>query len=89
MRSCIAILLLSLPLGAHAQQYLFGVYLDDRRIGTHRFTVERDATSDAVRVTSKPISPSACFGYRCSAISTPRWRTGVTAVWNRSTPKPT
>jgi hypothetical protein len=80
MRSaCIATLLLLQPLGAHAQQYLFGVYLDDKRIGTHRFTVERDATSEAVRVTSQAqftvsVLRIPVFRYQHSAVE--NWRAG-------------
>ena len=75
----LGILLLLLPLGAHAQQYLFGVYLDDKRIGTHRFSVERDATSDAVRVTSQAefsvkVLRIPVFRYQHSAVK--NWRAG-------------
>jgi hypothetical protein len=73
------ILLLLLPLGAHAQQYLFGVYLDDKRIGTHHFSVERDATSNAVRVTSQAeftvkVLRIPVFHYQHSAVE--NWRAG-------------
>lgn len=77
--ACIATLLLLLPLGAHAQQYLFGVYLDDKRIGTHRFTVERDATGNVERVTSKAefavkVLSIPVFRYQHSAVE--NWRAG-------------
>jgi hypothetical protein len=77
--ACIALFLLWLPLSAHAQQYLFGVYLDDKRIGTHRFTVERDATNDAVRVTSNAeftvkVLSIPVFRYRHAAVE--NWRAG-------------
>lgn len=77
--TCTFILLLLLPLGAHAQQYLFGVYLDDQRIGTHRFTVERDATGSPMRVASQAefavkVLRIPVFRYRHSAVET--WRDG-------------
>ncbi len=77
--ACIFILSLGLPLGAHAQESLFGVYLDDKRIGTHRFNVERDPTSDAVRVTSQAeftvkVLRIPVFRYQHSAVE--NWRAG-------------
>lgn len=77
--ACVAILLLLLPLGAHAQQYLFGVYLDDKRIGTHRFTVERDATGNVERVTSQAeftvkVLGIPVFRYQHAAVE--NWRAG-------------
>jgi Family of unknown function (DUF6134) len=44
-------LLILAPLAAHAEHWLFGVYLDDKRIGEHRFDVLRDEAS--VRVVSQ------------------------------------
>ena len=77
--ACVGIVLLLLSLGAHAQQYVFGVYLDDKRIGSHRFSVERDPTGDAVRVTSQAdftvkVLRIPVFSYRHSAAES--WRAG-------------
>jgi hypothetical protein len=78
MRTSTAVLLLLLPLFAQAQQYSFGVYLDDKRIGTHRFTVQHDE-DDTVRVTSLAefdvkVLRVPVFRYRHSALEV--WRNG-------------
>jgi hypothetical protein len=39
-------------LPAAAAEWTFGVYLDGKRIGEHRYTIERDAVRDTARVTS-------------------------------------
>ena len=77
--SSIVLLLLLLPLGAHGQQWTFGVYLDDKWIGTHRFTVERDPPGDAVRMTSNAdfkvtVMGIPVFRYHHAAAET--WRGG-------------
>ena len=76
MRTPTAILLLLLPLFAQAQQYAFGVYLDDKRIGTHRFTVQRDTQDDTVRVTSL-----AEFNVRVLLVPVFRYRHSAFEVW--------
>jgi hypothetical protein len=77
--SSIALLLMLLPLGAHAQQWTFGVYLDDKWIGTHRFTVERDPPGDTLRVTSNAefkvtVMRIPVFRYHHAAVEI--WRAG-------------
>jgi len=67
------------PLSAHAQQYLFGVFLDGKRIGTHRFAIEREVTNNAVRVTSQAeftvkVLRIPVFRYQHSAVE--NWRAG-------------
>ncbi len=71
----IGLLLLALPLGAHAQLYSFGVYLDDKRIGSHRFTVQRDA-ADTLRVTSK-----AEFDVKVLLVPVFRYRHAAVEIW--------
>ena len=71
-------LLASVALTAHAQQWTFGVYLDDKRIGTHRFDVTHEG-DDAVRVTSRAefdvtVLRIPVFRYRHSAVEI--WRSG-------------
>lgn len=70
--------LLLLPLIAQARQWDFGVYLDGKRIGTHRFAVERD-DAERDRVTSLAdftvtVLRIPVFRYRHSAVET--WRGG-------------
>jgi len=44
----VAALLILAPLTAHAEQWVFGVYLDDKRIGEHRFDVVRDDVEESI-----------------------------------------
>ncbi len=70
--------LLLLPLVAQAQQWDFGVYLDGKHIGTHRFTVERDG-AEGYHVTSfaefkVTVLRIPVFRYKHSAVEI--WRDG-------------
>jgi len=54
MRSAVlAVILLLVPLSASADAWNFGVYLDDKRIGEHRFEVVRDTDGSIINVASR------------------------------------
>ncbi len=67
---------LLLPLAAHAQQFDFGAYLNDKRIGWHHFTVERTGPGEAYRVTSH-----AEFDVKVLWVSVYRYRHTAQETW--------
>ena len=75
MRKVLLGVLLLLPFVAHAQLYSFGVYLDDKRIGSHRFSVQRD-TGDTLRVTSQ-----AEFDVKVLLVPVFRYRHAAVEIW--------
>ncbi len=71
--------ILLLPIGAQAQQFDFGAYLDGKRIGFHRFTVERTGPDEAYLVRSHAefdvkVLWVSVYRYRHTAVET--WRNG-------------
>jgi len=74
-KTLLCILLLFQPFAAHAELYSFGVYLDDKRIGSHRFAVQREA-GDTFRVTSQ-----AEFDVKVLLVPVFRYRHAAVEVW--------
>jgi len=77
-RGIVTLLLALLASGANAQERTFAVYLDGKRIGTHRFEIVPDG-DDALRVTSQAafdvkVLGIPVFRYRHSAVE--HWRAG-------------
>lgn len=71
----VTLLLMALACPSHAQQWAFGVYLDGKRIGVHRFDVER-TDDDAIRVTSQ-----AAFDVKVLKVPVFRYRHSAVELW--------
>lgn len=61
---------------AFANSWQFGVYLDDKRIGTHRYTIEPGALPDTMRVRSE-----ADFGVKVALVPVFRYRHVAQETW--------
>src|SRR5512139_3261464 len=61
---------------AYADSWHFGVYLDDKRIGTHRYSIEPGPQPDTLRVRSE-----ADFGVKVALVPVFRYRHVAQETW--------
>jgi len=84
----IAALLILAPLTAYSDNWVFGVYLDNKRIGEHRFDVVRNVDESSVSVVSRAdftVKVLLVPVFRYSHVANETWRDGcLSAIDSRT-----